>query len=183
MQYPPNQPAYGSPQPMYQQPSGIPIDAEIQRLQLQIEQCRIQLSGVNSQMSATRAHYSQHHVHGGGQFGHLVRGAQRSGKDAALRKQQPHKEQLQRQKLALEQQLLHLRSLKAQGVAFVQPSSVAMPSARGSFGLMNLLYFVFVGSWLGFCWLFLAIVLAVIPGTQSTGQQMLRNTGKVFFLV
>lgn len=187
---PPNQPsAYGQyppPQPMYQppvQPSGVPIDAEIQRIQFQIEQCRLQLSGVNASMASTRAHYSQHHVHGGGKAGHFVRGMQRAGKDGRLASMQPHKEQLQQQKLALEQQLSHLKMLKAQGITHVQPSNAPRPSGGPtSFGLMNLVYFLFIGCWLGFCWLCIAIVFLIIPGTQQTGQQMLRNTGKAFFL-
>jgi hypothetical protein len=88
-----------------QQPMGAPIDVEIQRVKMEIEQRRLQLSQVNANMSNVRAHYQQKHVHGGGQLGGAVRDIQRSNKDARLKKQQPIKERLQREKLALEQQL------------------------------------------------------------------------------
>jgi hypothetical protein len=102
-----------------QQPMGTPIDAEIQRVKMEIEQRRLQLSQVNANMSNIRAHYQQKHVHGGGQLGSFVRGVQRSTKDAQLKKQQPIKERLQREKLALEQQLSKLKMLKAQGITHI----------------------------------------------------------------
>jgi hypothetical protein len=73
-------------------------------------------------MANVRSHYQQRHVHGGGSFGSLVRGAQRHGKDAKLRKQQPAKERLQQEKLALERQLSQLKTLKAQGTTHITSS-------------------------------------------------------------
>lgn len=107
------------PQIPTQQPMGTPIDVEIQRVKMEIEQRRLQLSQVNANMSNIRAHYQQKHVHGGGQFGGVVRDIQRSNKDARLKKQQPIKERLQREKLTLEQQLSNLKMLKAQGITHI----------------------------------------------------------------
>ncbi len=102
--------------------TGIPIDAEIQRIKMEIEQRRLQLSQINTHMANIRSHYQQRHVHGGGKVGGFVRTVQRSSKDAELRKQQPVKERLQREKLALEQQLGQLKLLKSQGTThLVQP--------------------------------------------------------------
>jgi len=49
----------------------------------------------------------------------MIGAMQRGGKDGKLRKQQPVKEQLQREKLALEQQLANLKTLKAQGMTHI----------------------------------------------------------------
>jgi hypothetical protein len=100
-------------------PAGTPIDIEIQQVKLAIRQKGLQLKQTNANMASIRSQYSQHHVHGGGKLGGFVRGAQRSGKDHALARQQPAKEKLQREKLALEQQLAHLKALKAQGVTHI----------------------------------------------------------------
>jgi hypothetical protein len=105
---------FGKPQ----QPP-IPIDQEIQDVKAALDQVKLNLKQVNANMSAIRAQYSQHHVHGGGKLGGFVRGAQRSGKDHALAKQQPVKNSLTQQKLQLEQQLTHLKALKAQGVTYI----------------------------------------------------------------
>ncbi len=114
----PQQPQGSMRSPM-QQPVGTPIDAEIKQVKMEIEQRRLQINQVNANMSNVRAHYQQKHVHGGGKFGSFVRGVQRSSKDAELKKQQPAKERLQREKLALEQQLSKLKLLKAQGVTHI----------------------------------------------------------------
>jgi hypothetical protein len=105
--------------PIQAMPTGTPIDVEIQQVKLAIQQKGLQLKQINANMASIRSQYSQHHVHGGGKLGGFVRGAQRSGKDHALAKQQPAKEKLQREKLALEQQLSHLKMLKAQGVTHI----------------------------------------------------------------
>ncbi len=106
-------------------PIGIPIDAEIQRIKMEIEQLRLQLSQVNANMTNIRSHYQQSHMHGGGKVGSFVRAVQRSDKDAKLKKQQPMKERLQREKLALEQQLGQLKILKAQGTTHIMPPGKA----------------------------------------------------------
>jgi archaellum component FlaC len=98
---------------------GVPIDTEIERIKLEIEQVRLQLRQVSANMSSVRSHYQQGHIHGGGKVGGFVRAVQRSGKDASLRKQQPVKEQLQQEKLALEQQLNRLKILKTQGTTHI----------------------------------------------------------------
>jgi hypothetical protein len=103
------------------QSAGIPIDAEIQRVKLEVEQRRLHLREVSANMANIRSQYQQGHVHGGGKLGGFVRDVQRSGEDAKLRKQQPLKERLQREKLALEQQLSQLKLLKAQGVTHITP--------------------------------------------------------------
>ncbi len=101
-------------------PMGVPIDSEIQRVKMEIEQRRLQLKQVNATMSNIRSHYQQGHVHGGGKLGSFVRSVQRSGKDSKLRKQQPVKERLQREKLSLEQRLNELKILKAQGITHIK---------------------------------------------------------------
>lgn len=111
-----------SPLPSRQQPvpqQQIPIDMEIQQVQLKIEQCKLQLREVSTNMANARSHYQQRHIHGGGKFGSLIRSSQRGSKDAKLRKQQPAKERLQREKLAQEQYLHQLKSIKAQGIRFI----------------------------------------------------------------
>jgi len=108
-----------SMQPVLQQPAGTPIDAKINQVKMEIEQRRLQLSQVNANMSSARAHYSQKHVHGGGKFGGFIRDVQRSNKDSMLKKQQPLKERLHREKLVLEQQLSNLKMLKAQGITHI----------------------------------------------------------------
>lgn len=120
---------HGAPVRTFQQapaqPAGVPIDAEIQRVKLEIEQRRLQLRQVGTNMANIRSHYQQSHVHGGGKLGGVVRDMQRSGKDAKLRKQQPVKERLHREKLALEQELNHLKILKAQGITHITRSKKA----------------------------------------------------------
>jgi septation ring formation regulator EzrA len=97
----------------------IPIDPEIQRVKGLLDQVKLNLKQVNANMSAIRAQYSQHHVHGGGKLGGFVRGVQRSGKDHALAKLQPTKNNLTQQKINLENQLAQLKALKAQGKTHV----------------------------------------------------------------
>lgn len=113
----------GSPPPPVPQQQvlqqSIPIDMEIQRVKLEIENYKLQLRQVNTQMTSTRSRYQQGHVHGGGKVGGFIRSAQRFNKDMNLIKQQPVKEQLQREKLAREQYLLQIKTLKAQGVQFI----------------------------------------------------------------
>ncbi len=118
---PQQSPTKPSPVPEQTVPRDIPIDAEIQRIKLEIEQRRLQLSQVNADMATIRSHYQQSHLHGGGKVVGFVRTWQQSDKDAQLRKLQPVKEQLQREKLALEQQLNQLKIRKAQGTTHITP--------------------------------------------------------------
>jgi len=97
----------------------IPIDLEITRLKQEIKQRQLQLRQVNSEMAAIRAHYQQNHMHGGGKIGGFVRLVQQGGKDGQLKKYQPVKERLEREKLELEQQVNRLNLLKAQGTTYI----------------------------------------------------------------
>lgn len=97
----------------------IPIDEEIKRVKVEIEKRRLQLKQVNTGMANTRAHYQQGHLRGGGKVGGFIRLFQGASKDAKLKKQQPVKEQLQKEKQALEEQLSNLKILKLQGITHV----------------------------------------------------------------
>lgn len=185
MQYPPSNdsPHGGSTQ----SPMGIPIGAEIQRVKMEIEQRRLQLGQVNAFISSVHAHYQQNHVHGGGQFGGFVRAVQQSSKDAELRQQQPIKERLQQEKIVLGQQLSRLKLLKAQGITHVNQmppvqADVTPTKQSGNAGL-RALWFIFLGWWVGFYWIPIAVALYRVPQWQSIGQRMLRHTKKVFFLL
>jgi len=99
----------------------VPIDLEIARVKQEIEQKRLQLRQVKSEMANIRAHYSQSvHMHGGGTVGKLVRAAQHGAKNGRLKSHQGNKERLEREKLALDQQLNQLKVLKAQGTTHVK---------------------------------------------------------------
>lgn len=96
------------------------IEAEIQRVKLEIEQNRLLLRQVNTTMASIRAHYQQEPAHGRTLWlGKSKREIQRSRKDADLQKHQPVKEKLQQEKLTLEQYLSQLKLLKAQGVTHI----------------------------------------------------------------
>jgi hypothetical protein len=96
------------------------IDIVILEVKALLDECRLQLRQVNTEMASARAHYQQGHVHGGGKVGGFFRTWQRIGKDARLASYQPVKENLQRRKLRLEQQLSRLKVFKAQGTKYVQ---------------------------------------------------------------
>lgn len=97
---------------MQQQP--IPIDMEIQRVKQEIQQKKLSLREVNTKMASQRAHYQQQY-HFKGALGRV----QRASKNIRLAQSQPIKEKLQKEKLALEQYLLHLQTLKAQGIRMI----------------------------------------------------------------
>lgn len=97
------------------QPPHVQIDQEMERIKFAIEKRRLRLREVHMNMANTRAHYQQAHM--GGWVGEM----QRSNRNIQLSKQQPIKEQLEREKLQLEQRLQELKLLKKQGMQMVIP--------------------------------------------------------------
>jgi len=185
MQYPPGD---DSPDKGFtQSPMGIPIGTEIQRVKMEIEQRRLQLGLVNASISSVNEHYEQNHVHRGGPFGDFVRAVQQSSKNSELRQQQPIKERLQREKIVLGQQLSRLKILKAQGITHVDQmppvQADVTPTKQSGNARLRTLWFIFLGWWVGFYWIPIAVVLYLVPQWQSVGQRMLRHTKKVFFLL
>jgi hypothetical protein len=100
---------------LFSTPEIVPIESETQRLQFEIEQRRLELRQVNTTMANARAHYEQTRWRGGGDINRIVRASQKGRELGTLKRQQPMKEQLQQEKLALEQRLQQLNVLKSQG--------------------------------------------------------------------